>query len=130
MALITRRSSMGRTTHSLAGPYRDRQTIFAWRIRAVVAGVVVAERMKRAVEIEIVEARRGSIELEVSAARIGFRSVRQIAEGDEQMIDVLLTNLDERRQGQQASLERERQLPNAIVSAALAPRCWNFDHVV
>ena len=75
---------------------------------------------------QIVDARRGALEVEVPPARVGFRPVRQVTERNEQVAQVLLADFDERGEGQQLSLEREGQLADTLVRAALAARGWNL----
>src|SRR4029453_15359612 len=94
MALITMPQLMFRGAHALARADRNRQTVLARRVRAVVLRVVVAERVIGAVEVQIVDAGRCPIELEIPAAWITFGSVREIAKRNEQMIGVLLPHFD------------------------------------
>src|SRR6185295_6026613 len=93
--------SVFRSAQLFAGADRHFQPVLGRRIRAVVGRVVEAERVERAIEIEIVEAGRGPIELDVAAAVVGLGAVGEIAERHEEPAQVLLARLDERA-------ERER----------------------
>ena len=88
--------SIPRGPHAFARADGNRQPILSWRVRAVVRRVVVAERVIGAVEVQIVNARRGALEVEVPPARVGFRPVRQVTERHEQVAQVLLADFDER----------------------------------
>src|SRR6185503_5164735 len=94
--------------HALAGADGNCQTVFARWIRTVVLRVEVAERMIRAVEIEIVDAGRRPIELEIPAAWIRFGSVCEIAKRNEQVVGVLLGHFDKRGEREETSFQRER----------------------
>ncbi len=76
--------------------------------------------MKGAVEVDVVDAGRRAIELEVPPARIGFRSVRHVAERHEQPAHVRLIGLDERGQRERTVLQGEGQRPDAAHLPELA----------
>ena len=78
-----RRDHFGRS-EQLAGAHRDRQPVLAWRHRTVVGRVEDAERMVGAVEVEIVDARRRPLEIEVAPAGVGIRPVRQVVKRHEE----------------------------------------------
>src|SRR5437773_5438279 len=61
-----------------AGANRSLQTVFQRRVRAIEAGVVIAVRMIRAVEIEVVNTGCVAIEIEITASGIGFSAGGQI----------------------------------------------------
>src|SRR5207248_866838 len=56
------------------------QTVLGRRIWTLVRGVVVAVRVVRAVEVELVDALRIPIEIEIPAGRVRFGSAGQIVE--------------------------------------------------
>ena len=120
---------MSGRSHLLARPDRNREPIFSRRVGAVVLGVVVAERMKCPVEVEIVYASGRAIEFEIPSARIRFGAVGEIAERHEQVIDVLLTDFDKRRQREQMPFQRKRQLSDPVVRAAFASGRRDLDDI-
>src|SRR6516165_10804416 len=83
------------------------------RIGAVVRRVEQTERMERTIEVEIVEACRRAIELEIPSALVGLDAVGDIAERYEQAVHVLLIRLDERAERQRLAFQRERQRTDA-----------------
>src|ERR1700722_2956407 len=89
----------------LARANRDLQAVFRRGVRAVVVRVVVAVRVIRAVEVEVVDPGAVAIEVEISPGGIGFRSCRQIAERHEQVIEVRRAAFDERRQLQRLAFQ-------------------------
>src|SRR5467141_2936703 len=66
-----------------AGADWNLQTVFGRWIGAFVAGVVIAIRMVRAVEVQLVDPGGGPIEIDVAARWIGLRAARQIVEWHE-----------------------------------------------
>src|SRR5438093_5040730 len=94
-------------------PNRYLQSILCWWIGTVVAAVVEAVRVVRAVEVQIVDAAGRAIEIDVAAARIRLGAVGEIAERDEQPLHVGLVRLDERAERHRVSLQRERERSDA-----------------
>src|SRR5215831_990019 len=70
----------GCRTHAFAGANRQLQPVLRRRIRTFVAGVVVAVREVRPVEIELVDALRVSLEIQIPAAGVRLGAAGQVGE--------------------------------------------------
>src|SRR4051812_16857935 len=102
-----------RRSQPLAGADGQLQAALGRGIRTIVRRVEQAERMVRAIEVEIVETGGGALEVEISAARVRLDAVRQVAERNEEAPHVGLIGLDERAERQRLSLERKRERADA-----------------
>src|SRR5512138_2142414 len=80
------RSSGGRTPHAFAGADGDFQPVLPRRDWTFVSRVVIAIWKVRAVEIELVDALRIAIEIQVAAAGVGFGAARHVVEHDREML--------------------------------------------
>src|ERR1700681_4344411 len=87
--------------------------VLFWRDRARVQGAEVAVRVVRQVEIELVQAGDGAVEVEITARLVRLRAGRQIAERHEEMFHVWRAGLDEGRESQRLSLQRELERADA-----------------
>ena len=105
------------------------QAVFPRRHRTVVGRVEQAEGVISAVEVEVVDARRGAIEIEVAAARICFGAVGAIEERDEQPSQLRVTGVGERGQLQRFPLERELERADSPHVPALTGRGRHFQDV-
>src|SRR5688500_16939199 len=74
----------------LARANGDLQAILARRDRTDVFDIEHAERVIRAIEIEIVDSGRGPVEVQIPPALIRLGAIRQVAERDEQAAHVVL----------------------------------------
>ena len=98
----------------------DLQLIFTRRERTYPLRVEVAVRVVGPVEIELVDAGRGAIEVEIAAGRVGFVAAREIAERHEETIDGACRRRGKRGQRHRLTLQRELQradAPHRIFSA-------------
>src|SRR5689334_2525061 len=112
------RSSGGRTPHAFAGADGNFQPIFPRRDWTFVAGVVVAIRKVRAVEIELVDTLRIAIEIQVAAAGVRLRAAGHVVEHHGEMLRRSRQVVERRdRQG----LPFQRKLERAGLSHL--PRC-------
>src|SRR5436190_1674712 len=105
---------------TLTSPDGYLQPALLRRIGTVVTRVEQAERVIRAVEIQIVDAAGGPLEIEIAPALVGFDAVGDVAKGHEQAPHVFLVRFDEGAEGQRLTLERESERADATHLPALA----------
>src|SRR4051812_14263527 len=86
---------------------RHFEPVFGWRIRTLEGGVVDAVRMVGLVEIELVNAAGGAIEVDVAPGCIRLGAARHVAEHSRQPVDVGCAALDEGRERHRLPLERD-----------------------
>ncbi len=83
--------------------------------------------MIRPVEVQVVDVRRGPFQIEVAPAGVRLGAVRQIPEGHEQSAHVVVRRVDERRERERLSLQRELEGPHPAHPALLAGRRGHLD---
>src|ERR1700730_20713 len=105
---------------TLAGANRHAQPILPGRVGTVEFGAVITERVIRPIEVDVVEAGRRSLEIEIPPGLVRFGSARQIAERDEQPVHVLRPGLNERAEGKRLAFQRELEHANALLLPHLA----------